>query len=408
MYKSLVAIALVLLFATPTAAQVEPGHRLCWNFNGLFSPDDQIVGCNAVITFSKHPPQIALALERRGQAFDRKGDFDSALADYEKSLTLDPSSYSIRTARGDTLLKMRAYDRAIADYDENIKRFPKIAASFWGRGSAYYGKADFRRAVADHGKAIELWHTDPKFFYSRALAFNELKEFDRAIADFAQVIALDSGRWDAHYMRARALIAKGDTQKALADLDKTIEMNPSYVWSYTNRGHIYRMAGQLDLAFAELDRATQIAPQEAELKFESGVTRFCKRDFAAAARDFPTTVPTQNRAYAAIFRYLALTRSGEIAIDELQRNSSALDRAAWPYPVIELYIGKRSKAATLALAKTADHRCESRFYVGQWHVLRKEQAQAISEFKAAVGMCTRTMVEYSVALAELKAHERGQ
>jgi tetratricopeptide (TPR) repeat protein len=50
-------------------------------------------------------------------------------------------------------------DRAIADYDKTIALDPKYAIAYDNRGIAYKAKGDNDRAIADHNEAIRL---DPK------------------------------------------------------------------------------------------------------------------------------------------------------------------------------------------------------------------------------------------------------
>jgi lipoprotein NlpI len=53
-----------------------------------------------------------------------------------------------------------------------------------------------------------------------------------------------------------------------------------------------------------------------------------------------------------------------------------------------------------AAIKTTD-RCLAHFYVGEWHLLRKEFADATADLKAAVELCSRDVTEYRAAVAEL-------
>src|SRR6516164_8569996 len=57
------------------------------------------------------------------------------------------------------------YDHAIADFDEAIRRDPKLAPAFYNRGLAYGSKDQYDRAIVDFDEAIRL---DSRF----AFAFN--------------------------------------------------------------------------------------------------------------------------------------------------------------------------------------------------------------------------------------------
>jgi hypothetical protein len=108
-------------------------------------------------------------------------------------------------------------------------------------------------------------------------------------------------------------------------------------------------------------------------------------------------------AYLMLFRYLARARAGESnAGPRLEAEAKRLNAQQWPYPVIELLTEKRSVEATLQAARTDTENCEARFYIGQWHLLRRNARAAAPQLKFANDKCPRDYPEYTAAVAELK------
>jgi len=103
-----------------------------------------------------------------------------------------------------------------------------------------------------------------------------------------------------------------------------------------------------------------------------------------------------------LYRFLARSRAGEAAEAELEANARRLKTKEWPFAVTELYLGKRSPAATLAAAANPDQTCEAQFYLGQWHVVKGNRADAETALLAAVDTCPEASVEYRAAVVELK------
>src|SRR5262249_34890868 len=95
-------------------------------------------------------------------------------------------------------------------------------------------------------------------------------------------------------------------------------------------------------------------------------------------------------------------RLGENAVSELEANSGRLKSKAWPYPAVELFLGRRPPDATLASAERAHDRCEAQFFVGQGYLLQTNRAQAEEVLWAAHSACPTGFVEYYAAVAELK------
>ncbi|WP_027526628.1 hypothetical protein [Bradyrhizobium sp. Ec3.3] len=81
----------------------------------------------------------------------------------------------------------------------------------------------------------------------------------------------------------------------------------------------------------------------------------------------------------------------------------------WPVPVTRLYLGQDTPEAVLIAADsgTAETRqnqlCEARFYVGELALQQGRKAEAVRLFRLAAADCRKSFMEYSGAMAELKA-----
>ena len=121
--------------------------------NATMSPDDVIASCNDEIRAD--PTKVGLWYNR-GNAWDRKHDYDRATADYSEAIRQKPSFMSAYNNRGNMWLIKGDFDRAIADYNEAIKLDPKQAGSFFNRGLAWEKKKDLIKSLADFKHSVEL------------------------------------------------------------------------------------------------------------------------------------------------------------------------------------------------------------------------------------------------------------
>jgi lipoprotein NlpI len=133
-----------------------------------------------------------------------------------------------------------------------------------------------------------------------------------------------------------------------------------------------------------------------------GVARYDAGDFKGASADLLRSIEIDEDAYAMLYRFLARSRAGEAAEAELKANAGRLKTKEWPFAVTELYLGKRSPAATLAAAATPEQKCAAQFYLGQWNIVRGNRADAETALRAAVDTCPKTVAEYRAAVVELK------
>jgi len=107
-------------------------------------------------------------------------------------------------------------------------------------------------------------------------------------------------------------------------------------------------------------------------------------------------------AYPMLYRFLARARAGDDAAAELAAHAAQLKNKAWPYPLIELFLGERSpEDAVAAAAEQPQAHIEALFHVAQWHLLRSDLGAAKARLRAVAARCPRQQPEYAIARAEL-------
>jgi tetratricopeptide (TPR) repeat protein len=215
------ALPAITLPNAAARAGFDEDQQLC-NTGGA-DPASRIAACTRQIESGRwQGPNLAASHSNRGIGYFDQGEFDRAIADYNRALTLNPKSAAASNNRGNAYSAKHDYDRAIADYNEAIMLDPKYAAPYNGRGNVYNDKRDYDRAIADYNQAITL---DPKYvmaFNGRGLAYAHKGELDHAIADYNQAITLDPKYLIAVYNRGLAY--KG---KAVADFRQIIDREPN-------------------------------------------------------------------------------------------------------------------------------------------------------------------------------------
>src|SRR5262249_24603372 len=134
-----------------------------------------------------------------------------------------------------------------------------------------------------------------------------------------------------------------------------------------------------------------------------GLARFYAADFAGARGDFKRVVDEEPSSYSVLLLYLSRGRAGSSeGRAELQNAAGKLSSQGWPYPIVELYLDRKSPEAVQNAASKPDERCEAQFYIGEWYLLRGMRPPAAKMLQGAVGGCPKHLVEYRGAAEELK------
>jgi tetratricopeptide (TPR) repeat protein len=355
------------------------------------------------------PPYLsrALCLIDRNKADEARATLDEAI----KRDANNAGGYAVialgikarlDVAKNDTDGALKAMDAAIA-------LDPERAPLYLDRAAIWSGKGDRDKALTDCDQAIKLDANNAGGF---AVAAHVLKarllvsdgKLDAAIGEYDEAVKLNPKLVALYIDRAALRDRKGDKEQALADYEAAIKADPASGLAYNARGDFYRAQGDYQHALADYDQAVEKQPNDLTAYGSRALVRFYQGDFAKAADDLKRVAAAQQaNAYPMLLLYLARARDGrKDARDELAGATSKLNKADWPYPVVELFLGKKTPPALEGAAAKPEQRCEAQFYIGEWQLTRDAKPAAQKALQAAVDSCPKDFVEYHGAVEELK------
>ena len=179
-YRLLTCMAVAVLAGLPRVAAADE-----WDSCVKLSDALAIAGCSRAIDSHQYTGRSLARLHtRRGGAYQAQGDVKRAVADYNKSMRIDPTYPAAYSNRGNIWFHKGDFDRAIADYNQAIQLDPKYGAAYVNRGSAWGNKGEFDRAIADYNEAIRLDPKGTKAYYNRGMAWEKKRSLKEALVDF--------------------------------------------------------------------------------------------------------------------------------------------------------------------------------------------------------------------------------
>jgi tetratricopeptide (TPR) repeat protein len=164
--------------------------------------------------------------------------------------SMDADSYN---ERGISYATKGEYDKAIADFNRAIKKEPSHFGAYHNRGRAYLLKHKPDKAIADFNKALEINSENANTYYFRGGAYLGKANYDKAILDFSHAIDINPAFAMAYEMRAHAYLnlaveeqnldsaeAKRLEDKSISDFKKAEEIAPTIAEDQINRGLGYQ------------------------------------------------------------------------------------------------------------------------------------------------------------------------
>lgn len=262
--------------------------------------NDSILKLTKAISIDKSNKQAYLV---RGHAYAESGDFQKALADYEKVIELFPKNSEAYFYLGVIWDEKKDYEKSIYYYSKAIENDNSYVNAIANRGWVYlrtskfsmaeddfrialqinqrnisaisgmaelyiYRDSDFSSALLFYDKAISINRDDPKLYYLRGVLFVNMKKYLEAASEFSQAISLNPKYMDAYLGRGNCRAEIGDKEKAIKDYTTVIELGGDNVEAYNNRAYTYYELGLYANSLSDYNTAIAISHSNKKLLAE--------------------------------------------------------------------------------------------------------------------------------------------
>lgn len=232
----------------------------------LFSSMDRVQDAINAATHGLQIKKTTVLYVNRGFAYDKLGEFEKALDDYERALEINPEDVMALNNRGAVLIQQKKFDQAIRDFTVAL-RIHKVDFLYRGRGLAYRHSGNLDKAIADLTTAINVNPGNSKNYLSRGRTYFQMDQGELAKSDFSK--ALQFAPNDARTMSdlAATLIGMGENKKGLEICRRAIKLEPGFALAWSNQAVCLRNLNQLEESASSARRATELKPTLASAHF---------------------------------------------------------------------------------------------------------------------------------------------
>lgn len=331
--------------------------------------------------------QKAEALAYRGQAYGLMGDMEEALADFEKSLAIDPNNHECYLNRALVYLQDKEYDLAEADLAKSIENYtpededddspfsqgyltlasvqeevgkesedkavsdvayarceatceallelldeddPRLAQV---RAAANFRLGVAQRLMGKYGPAINSMsialQDNPAMgeaYFRRGICFFYLGEERLAIRDFEQAASINFDSPRSNLWKGMAWAKLGDMNEAIRAYGESIAVSDRYIHAFVNRGLAHLQNGDYQKAADDFNEAIRLQPTEAKHFYRRGRAYSLLGDSEKSIRSLMIAIQIDENlaeAYQAITQELTADGQSQLA-NEYRRRAAEL------------------------------------------------------------------------------------
>ena len=255
-------------------------------------------------------PNYDQAYWNRASAKNNLNDHEGALLDLNKAISLD-SYYYAYYLRGITKDDLEDYKGAITDLTKSLELYKvddsnkddiEFKARIIGtRGYVRGNLEDHKGAIEDLNTAIELDGTQEIYYHSRGDCKYNLEDYNGAIEDYSNAIEINPNNSEYYFWRGKCKKILEDYEGAILNFDEAIRLNSENADYYSLRGDAKYDSDDNSGALLDYSIAIQLNPKHGHAYRLRGLIKYYNKDYNAALLDLNSAVNVDNNDVDALY-----------------------------------------------------------------------------------------------------------
>ena len=186
------------------------------------------------------------------------GNTEKALADYNKSILLNPTSAKALANRASAKGMLGDYDGALADANRALEIRPGYENALNNRATALIFKADFDAALADIDALLDMDSTKIGVISKRILAYEKMNDKQGILESYLMLLRQQPDNYENYGKVGNAFYQLEKNQEAIRYFTKSMEINRNYYQPLLLRGNAYYKIKDYKKALADYTRFAEI------------------------------------------------------------------------------------------------------------------------------------------------------
>jgi tetratricopeptide (TPR) repeat protein len=226
---------------------------------------------------AKQLPTFAEAHFNLGLVREEQGQYDQAIASFQKALALKPRLHGGNLFLGMTLFRVNRLDEALTAVKQETVNYPKDALAWMWLGVINLAQDHPQDAAEALDHAAKLKPGDPDILYHRGRAHLLVSK-----DSYAEMFKVDPQSWRVHRVLAQAYAEAERHVDAITEYEAAIKLAPVQPGLHEELGSEYRNANKIPEAEQAFRRELEIDPNNVLARYKLGAIAVEQGDGAKA------------------------------------------------------------------------------------------------------------------------------
>ena len=222
----------------------------------------------------KKSPKLVRPYNNVGEAYDKLGKYDKAIAEFEGSLKINPNYFFGLNNLGNIYGKQRKLPEAIEYFKKALKIKPDYSPAHYNLARALHLTGKRQEAAESYRKSIQFNPYFEQAFYNLAYLAMELSLFDEALENFKRFLSMQPNHSKANFGAGNALMMTGQLDLAMTKYRRSAELDASFALPYLNIANIQIQLKKIPAAIENFKKALMVNPRMPAVHLNLGMVYY--------------------------------------------------------------------------------------------------------------------------------------
>ena len=178
-----------------------------------------------------------------GEAYDKLGKYDLAIAEFEQALRLNPNYFFALSNLGNVYGKKKEYAQTISYTKQALQQKPDYAPGYYNLAKALHMTGNPEKAMSSYRSAVKYNPYFEEAFFNLGFLALEQKKFTEAVDNFKSFLEMQPKHPKAHFGLGTTYAMMGKQGEAKQYYENAIAYNPEFLSPYINLANLHMVTG---------------------------------------------------------------------------------------------------------------------------------------------------------------------